>query len=63
MNDVGKTIWSRDHKIKGTVKTISSRLCAACGYHSCYIVKWEDGKTTKPCTKGVGYIGNDLIIL
>lgn len=52
--DVGKTMWSRDRAIKGTVTGISQRRCAACGRtHTCYIVKWDDGTTTKPCTKAM----------
>ena len=63
MNDVGKTIWARDMSVKGKVRKISSRYCAVCGYHDCYIVDWDDGSVTKPCTKGVCYTHNgDLVI-
>lgn len=53
--DIGKTIFARGTRdIKGTVKSVSSRYCAACqSTHTCYIVKWDDGTTTKPCTAGV----------
>lgn len=52
--DIGKTFLSSDGKIKGVVKTISERYCAACQCtHTCYIVDWEDGVRTKPCTAGV----------
>ena len=67
MDDVGKIIWSRGKEIKGIVKSISSRYCAACGRnHRCYIVRWDDGTMTKPCSAGVGIIGGtggELIIL
>jgi hypothetical protein len=63
--DVGATVWSRDRSIKGVVTGISQRRCAACGCtRTCYLVKWDDGTTTKPCIKGVGYTREgDLLIL
>lgn len=64
--DVGKTIWSRNKAERGKILRISHRYCAACGGdHSCYIVQWSDGTTTKPCTAGVGFDADsdDLIIL
>lgn len=63
MNNARKIIWASDRSIKGTVRKISSRYCAVCGQHDCYIVDWEDGSVTKPCTSGVRYTDNgDLII-
>ena len=63
MSDIGKTIWARDCSVKGKVIKESERYCAVCGRHACYIVHWEDGTMTKPCTKGVLYQENgDLII-
>lgn len=53
MNEVGRTIWARDMRVKGKIRKLSSRYCAVCGYHDCYIVDWEDGTVTKPCTRGV----------
>ncbi len=54
MSAVGKTIWSRGRTEKGTITKESHRWCAGCGrHHSCYIVKWDDGSITKPCTAGV----------
>lgn len=61
MSDVGKIIWSRDHKLKGTIVKESERYCAVCGRHSCYIVKWEDNLMTKPCTRGVKALGNQAL--
>lgn len=58
MNDTGKIIWSRGQKEKGIVTSESERYCAVCGRHACYIVKWNDGKTTKPCTHGVKRLSN-----
>ena len=53
---IGKTILSRGGKHKGTVTGVSSRYCKACGMnHPCFLVTWEDGKKTKPCTAGVEY--------
>ena len=57
-SDVGKTIWSRGHEEKGIVTKESERYCALCGWHSCLIVKWEDGKRTKPCTAGIKHLEN-----
>lgn len=63
-DEVGKVIWSRDRSVKGTVTAISHRRCSLCGYAPCYIVKWEDGNTTKPCMKGASYTPEgDLLIL
>lgn len=51
---VGSTMLSRDAKHHGVVLRCSSRYCAACGYvQPCWVVKWEDGKITKPCVSGV----------
>lgn len=62
--DIEKTILSRDRSMKGTVTAISHRNCACCGYAACYIVKWDNGTTTKPCAKGVGHTPEgDLLIL
>ena len=64
MSDIGKTIWSREHKEKGIVVNESERYCAVCGRHFCLIIKWEDGKRTKPCTHGIKCIANgDLEIM
>jgi hypothetical protein len=60
MSDIGKTIWSRGHEEKGIVTNESERYCAVCGRHSCYIVKWDDGTITKPCTAGVKVVGDEL---
>lgn len=57
-NDVGKKIWSRDMSEYGVVTAESHRKCVVCGPHSCYIVKWNDNKITKPCTHGVIMLQN-----
>ena len=51
--EVGKTIYARNRTSVGKVRKVSYRRCAVCGDHSCYIVDWEDGGMTKPCTCGV----------
>lgn len=64
-NMIGKTIYNRDRTNVGVIKGLSYRYCAACGKnHMCLLVKWNDGKTTKPCSKGIAYIddGNLIII-
>jgi hypothetical protein len=49
----GDVVLSRDGSAKGTVVGLSVRYCAACGRVSpCANVRWEDGKLTKPCTRG-----------
>ena len=54
-DEVENTLYSRDKKEKGIVQKIQSRYCSACGgTNLCYVVKWEDGKITKPCVNGVG---------
>lgn len=61
-NDVGKVIWSRGRKVKGMVTAVSERYCTVCGRHTCYIVRWDDGTKTKPCTAGVREVGTELEI-
>ena len=52
--DVGKIIYSATRKVQGKVTNISSRYCSACGReHHCYIVKWDDGSRSRPCTAAV----------
>ena len=64
MSNVGKIIWTRGHKIKGVVTNESYRNCACCGYSPCLIVKWDDGKKTKPCISGIKYLNDgDLEIM
>ena len=54
MNDpIGKTMHSRDGSETGIITKISSRHCTVCGHNKCYIVRWSDGKLTKPCFDGV----------
>lgn len=65
---VGKTIRPRTQSEKenaeGIVTGISQRYCAACQRNSvCYIVKWNDGKKTFPCAKGVELNGDELLLL
>lgn len=53
--NIGMRIFSRDKSVKGVVTGVSARYCAACERcHPCYLVTWENGKKTKPCTKSVG---------
>lgn len=51
MNEIGNHVTNEDG-VEGTIIDIRTRYCAVClGYSKCYIIKWEDGKTTKPCVK------------
>lgn len=60
--EIGQKFLSRDGSIEGTVKTISSRYCAACGIIcTCYIVQWSDNSVTKPCARGVIYNANGVL--
>ena len=61
----GRRIWSRGKTISGIVKAESRRYCGACmRVHACYVVLWDDGSTTKPCTAGVEFLDNgDLHIM
>lgn len=50
---IGRTIYSSDFKIKGTITNIVRRYCAGCQcYTDAYSVKWEDGSRTYPCSSG-----------
>lgn len=52
--DANKLILSRDGKDTGVITSTSERYCAGCGrFHSCYVVSWLSGRTTKPYTMGV----------
>lgn len=62
-SDVGKTILSSDRLHKGIITKESERYCAVCGWHSCYIVRWDDGTMTKPCTAGVSYDRDSILII
>ena len=60
MSNIGKTMWSRDHKEKGLIVNESHRWCAGCGAHRpCFIVKWADGKRTKPCISAVKQLNDN----
>jgi len=59
----GTKIWNRGHTECGTVQYVSSRYCAACNMvHRCVIVKWPNGKTTKPCTAGLRHSNGSIEI-
>ena len=61
--NVGRTMLSRDGALKGVITGVSSRYCAGCGMnHPCYLVTWENGRKTKPCTKGCKEVGNKIQI-
>lgn len=59
MSNTGKIIWDRTHTHKGVIIKESERYCIVCGRHSCYIVEWDDGMRTKPCTNGVYTLQDD----
>lgn len=59
MNDdafkTGTIVYSKDAKIKGRL-TGSSRCCRMEGCLGRALgVKWDDGKVTYPCTKGMTF--------
>ena len=55
-------ILSRDGKLTGKIATISYRWCSGCQRdNECYIVHWEDGTVTKPCTAGVKKNKNGIL--
>lgn len=59
-----EAMLSRDGKKAGLVESRQIRYCAACqGMHSCYLVRWTDGTTTKPCTAGVREIVPGVLII
>ena len=50
---INKPIWSRNHGARGVVKRVSDEYCFMCKtYHTCFVVKWDDGNVTKPCISG-----------
>lgn len=54
-------ILSRDGKKKGEIKNLSSRRCTMEGCTGVRMhVKWTDGKSTYPCTKGCIQLGPHL---
>jgi hypothetical protein len=53
LDDGAEILITRDGKAAGIVTGQSHRYCAGCQKdHPCYIVKWFNGKTTKPCMAG-----------
>lgn len=66
---IGKTIRPRAAQsekitVEGVVTGLSQRYCAACQRNAvCYIVKWNDGKKTFPCAKGVEVNGDELLLM
>lgn len=62
--NVGKMILSKDKTLRGLVTHETQRYCAVCKKkHRCYIVRWDNGKSTKPCEKAVEPYGNDALII
>ncbi len=61
----GRRIWNRDKAISGIIQAKTRRYCAACQrVHDSYIVLWDNGMKTKPCTAGVEFLENgDLHIM
>lgn len=54
MNKRKQRIYNREGTEAGIILGSSRRYCAACGSVSpCYLVRWPDGKRTKPCQFGV----------
>ena len=46
---VGERIWNKEHTNSGIITKESRAYCPICKTtHPCYIVKWDNGKTTKP---------------
>lgn len=61
-NHIGSIILSRNGKTRGTITGASARYCAACGRnHPCFLVTWEDGQKTKPCTRGVKQVSTGVL--
>lgn len=55
----GRRIWNRDYTEQGKITVRGRRYCAACQrVHDCYVVKWPNGKSTKPCAAGVELLPN-----
>lgn len=52
-------VWNSDHTANGVIQSISSRYCAGCGAeHRCLVVKWANGKISKPCTAGLNRLSD-----
>lgn len=55
-------ILSRDGKLRGVVKNLQSRPCSMVGCTGMRMhVKWENGKTTYPCSKGCTWLSENLL--
>ena len=64
VSKVGKTIFSNDKTLKGIVTHETQRYCAICKTkHTCYIVKWDNGRCTKPCGKAIEELNDDELIM
>lgn len=57
-----ETMLNRTGDTASAITGMSARYCAVCQRkHSCYIVRWPDGKITKPCTAGVRHNASDIL--
>lgn len=55
-------LLSRTGDMTGKILHRSHRYCATCqSNHSCYVVRWPDGKITKPCTAGCKVNANGML--
>jgi hypothetical protein len=64
MSAIGKIIWNKGHTAKGVVTNEGYRYCAACGRdHACFIVHWDDGSRSKPCTAGIKALNDEFEIV
>lgn len=53
-DDIGKIIYSKHKKHKGSITNVINRWCAGCQSNGpCYSVLWEDGVRSYPCPAGV----------
>lgn len=57
-----KYMLSRDGKIRGEIRNMHSRKCAAegCPGHRIHVV-WPDGKKTFPCSRGCKTVNVDTL--
>lgn len=59
---VGDIILSRDGSSRGKITAKQARYCAACQrVCACAVVRWEDGKVTKPCMEDIRLAKREMV--
>lgn len=59
---IGRHIYTAHKTLKGRIRSISGRSGRG-KYVRCYIVRWENGHTTKPKIEDVKEVNGELFVV